>query len=286
MTKAKEHAADRHMYAQTAEPQRCAIDQYIKLYQETGDADHFAAFLHHYEPAINHMATSVCRDNDCTAHFEDIKQVIAETLWRCAETFDPAAGVYFPTYCKPYLAETIRNYLRMSAGSFAIKSQWHFRMLQRANAIYYAALNAGKSDFAALWHTAHELNITPEKAHQLLIEGTAFRHPDSIEQTARYDPELQMIDRRSFTGCKALDPQQIYARRERWESVLTAFEQLTHKEQTILCDALGIACPYCGRTQPRKSYAEIAEQWELSSESAVEKIVKRAVGKVRRCMAD
>lgn len=125
-------------------------------------------------------------------------------------------------------------------------------MLQCANGIYYAALNAGKSDFTALWHTAHALNMMPEKVNQLLIEGTAFRHPDSIEQTAYDDPEVQLIDKRCFSGCKALDPQQLYVRRERCESVLSAFEQLSHKEQTMLCDALGVACRAAAEHSQRK----------------------------------
>lgn len=232
------------------------------------------------------MANSVCHDNDCATHFEDMKQVIAETMWRCVQKFDSTADAYFLTYCNLYVAEAVWNYLRLCAGSFSVKNPWHFRMLQRANGIYYAVLNASKSDSAALWHTAHVLNMIQEKVNQLLIEETAFHHPDSIEQAAYDDPELQLIDKRCFSGCKALDPQHIYACRERWESILSAFEQLSHKEQTILCDVLGIACPYCGRTQPKKTYAEIAEQWELSSKNAVEKIVKRAVRKMRGGMKE
>ena len=154
-------------------------------------------------------------------------------------------------------------------------------MLQRVNGIYYAAVREGKSDYAALWHTANELHTTPEKVNALLIEGTAFRHPDSIDQPAPDDPDMCIVDKRCFSGCKELDPEQIFLRRQRWEAILSAFERLSHKEQTILCDALGIACPYCGKIKAKKPYAEIAEEWELYSESAVEKIVKRALKKIR-----
>lgn len=154
-------------------------------------------------------------------------------------------------------------------------------MLQRVNGIYYAAIRSGKSDFAALRHTADTLHTTPAKINALLIEGTAFRHPDSIEQTMSDAPDLYTVDKRCFSGCKELDPEQIYLRRERYASILSAFEQLSSRDQSILCDALGIACPYCGRTKPQRSYIEIAEEWELSSASAVEKLVKRTVKKLR-----
>ena len=251
------------------------------MYRETGDPQYFSDFLHHYEMAINRQAASICLDNDRPEQMEDLKQVIAEPLWKCAKTYDPAAGVYFFKYCRPYLAEAIRDYLRLCAGSFSVKSPWHFRMLQRVNGIYYAAVRSGKSDFAALRHTANELNTTPAKVNALLIEGTAFRHPDSIEQTAADDRGQYLLDKRCFSGCKELDPEQIYLRCERYASILAAFEQLSSRDQSILCDALGIACPYCGRTKPQRSYIEIAEEWELSSASAVEKLVKRTVKKLR-----
>ena len=282
MSQTKEHADPRRrMYAQANEPQKRAIDQAILLYREKGDPQYFSDFLHHYEMAINRQAASICLDNDCPEQMEDLKQVIAETLWKCAKTYDPAAGVYFTKYCRPYLSAALRDYLRLCAGSFSVKSPWHFRMLQRVNGIYYAAIRSGKSDFAALRHTADTLHTTPAKINALLIEGTAFRHPDSIEQTMSDAPDLYTVDKRCFSGCKELDPEQIYLRRERYASILSAFEQLSSRDQSILCDALGIACPYCGRTKPQRSYIEIAEEWELSSASAVEKLVKRTVKKLR-----
>ena len=282
------------MYAAQPTPEKLALNEYFVRYCETGDPRFIAAFLHYYEPKLNKLARSVCSANECLSLLEDAKQAVVETIWKCAMNYDPASDVLFLVYVKPYIEEAWRNFLRTSGGTFSVSSPAHFRMLRRVNGIYYRLLGEGKSDFAAIMQTARETGLSERKVEQMLIEGSAFRYSKELKDDGadaydiNYDDEEldgRDVDARYFTGCNASDPQQVYARETRHDEVTAAYEQLSYKEQSILCDAYGIECLYCGRTKLKKSHAEIAEDWELYSEDAVDKALKRSCGKIRRALS-
>lgn len=65
------------------------------------------------------------------------------------------------------------------------------------------------------------------------------------------------------------------------DEVIDAIQALPYKQQQILYLSSGISCIACGRICNRKTYAELANSFELYSESAVEKQRKQAIRKVR-----
>ena len=61
------------------------------------------------------------------------------------------------------------------------------------------------------------------------------------------------------------------------DEVVDAVEELPLKQREILYRSCGIRCIACGRTGNRETYADIANLFQLYSESVVEKLRKTAI---------
>ena len=88
---------------------------------------------------------------------------------------------------------------------------------------------------------------------------------DAPEKYERYD-----------RGDRSADPGEVVPNALFMDEIVEAIEVLPAKQREILYRSCGIRCMACGRVGNRETYAELANRFELYSESAVEKIRKVA----------
>ena len=85
-------------------------------------------------------------------------------------------------------------------------------------------------------------------------------------------------------GNRTADPGEVVPNALFMDEVIDAIQALSYKQQQILYLSNGISCLACGRICNRKTYAELANGFELYSESAAEKQRKQAIRKLREMM--
>lgn len=277
----------RHMYTlRPAPPHRKATDC-LERYLETGDRQYFLFFLHFYELRLNRYADSAVLTytlNPC--HFLDLKQTVVETLLNKVPQYDPSLGVTLERFALWNMKNAVDEYIRLSAGGYTEPSQSHYRDMRKANGIFY---DAGADDQDGLHAAMEQMGMTEQAVWELIDEGVAFRYPLSLDMPKRaedaYTGEADDCDPYP-EDAHAPNPDNLVPQMLFMQEVVGAVETLSEREQRILYDSCGIACIYCGRTQPKKSYADIANDWELYDGSTVEKRRKASIRKVRRLLAD
>ena len=65
------------IYRITPPPPKWDLQEYIRLYDQTGDDKYFYWFLHYYEPQMNYLAKEYRKTYKMEEHFADIKQAMA-----------------------------------------------------------------------------------------------------------------------------------------------------------------------------------------------------------------
>lgn len=269
-------------------PPKLEPDEYIERYRTTDDVCWFLQFLHYYEPSLNRRTRRFCR-NYCVMHlFPEVKQTIVMTLFEYAANYDRTTGVPFFAYTQHMVRDAVRDFVRQNGGVHSVANVSHFRRLAKANALYYAGLDLGMTSRQCIVEIAGKMNTTVRKVCDLIKEGSTFRDFESlaIRTRIREDGEEPEVYERYDKGDKTADPGEVVPEALYMDEVMDAIDTLPYKQQQILFRTSGIRCMACGRTGSRETYATLANEFELYSESAVERERKRAIEKLQTMLLE
>lgn len=276
------------MYCMALAPERRPLDEFIKMYVWTGETKYFDAFLHHYEPALNRRAMGYCRHYRVEHLYLDVKQTIVMTLFEYAKRYDPTEGVPFLQYTRLMVREAVHDLIRQIGGVHSIANASHYRRLRKVNFLHYANLDMGLSASASIRMIAEQLQITEKKVSALIAEGECFRDFENFgERTGdSSDEDAPEKYERYDRGDKSADPGEVVPNALFMDEIVETIEALPVKQREILYRSCGIRCMACGRVGNRESYADLANEFELYSESAAEKIRKAAIRELYERFAD
>ena len=192
--------------------------------------------------------------------------------------YDECIRKYKDTGDIKYIDQALHEYVATYCGSFGI-TPGHYKMLRAAMYEYFA--DNEKSSEEKISILAKKLNTSESTIRELIAEAAAFRFSDFInsfdDDTDEDEIKPGVDPPENSNRPDIVVPNTLYM-----DEIIDCIETvLSYKQQQILFSSLGIACIYCGRTFKRQTYAEIANDFEMSSESAAEKARKKAIEMLR-----
>jgi len=270
----------KNMYQLTPAPPKMELNEYIEKYKSTDDFLYIQFFLHRYENRLNVEVDRFCRVYGQRHNFEDIKQTIVVTLIRLLPKYNLDLGVSFLAFSKAYITAAVRRYIRRYGSCYAVENDNHFRELRKVNAIYYK--DPEKSANERLADTVRQTGKSHAGVMKLLVEGKAFRHYDSIFKDLEDDSgeayfEEWVID--EYSQPETLVPGFLL-----YDDMIDAVDNLMYRAKEILLRRLGILCLYCGRVGAKIPKEEIANHFELYSDSAVDRAFGKAAAELAKAL--
>ena len=267
------------MYQLKPEPPKMPLNKYIRLYKETGDNLYFQFFLHTYEPQLNRRTQRIIERYCLADRYADVKQTIILALLSKLPEYDLSYGVDFLKYADIHIRSFINEYIRIYGSCYSVQKENHYKALKKVSAIYYD--NPDKTLDERVQLIKKQTSYSERTIHALITESTDFRYYES------FDPHYDEADDDDITPQKyvsdhSADPGVVVPFALYMDEVIDSVEKLTYKQQKILYASSGIQCIYCGRIGKRKTYAELANDFELYSESAIEKLRKKAIEDILR----
>ena len=274
------------MYRMETEPPEMTADEYISLYKETGNSFYLDCFFHRYENWVSKKATGFCNDYGQERHFEDMKQVLVMEILRLIPRYNPATGVSFIKYIDVYLRPAARQFVRLYGGTFTPTPE-DYKILRKVSAIYYHIDNREKSEDERVQAVREQSPELSEEDVALFIEmGKHFKYPMRLDYNAKDDDGFKTLRARLVHDT---DPPivEMIIRTERYKIIVDLIEsELSYKERSILLDAKGIRCLYCGRVGKERSKEEICGDFEIGRNQTVDNIVKRIGRKLKMSLEE
>ena len=270
-----------HVYKLTPPPPELyTANEYIVAAQTWHDLRFFAYFLHHIEPRLNGRVRNFLLreglDRYDPERFLDYKQSCVIAMLECLESYDPYKGAEFLTYAHHAIGNALIQCRMMEeSGSFASLDEY-----KRVRSIAWLYSESGKSMGEVVREYATREGCSEETAEQYLTVARLNRSQVSLYVTTQ-DEDGEEIGE-DVTRDDSWDYVSILWNDIRAETVWSAFEKLTYREQRLL-EERNAVCMTCGRASPlsqRKSFEELAVMFEGSTASGAEKAYRRAVEKL------
>ena len=270
-----------HVYQLTPPPPELyTANEYIVAAQTWHDLRFFAYFLHHIEPRLNGRVRNFLLreglDRYDPERFLDYKQSCVIAMLECLESYDPYKGAEFLTYAHHAIGNALIQCRMMEeSGSFASLDEY-----KRVRSIAWLYSESGKSMGEVVREYATREGCSEETAEQYLTVARLNRSQVSLYVTTQ-DEDGEEIGE-DVTRDDSWDYVSILWNDIRAETVWSAFEKLTYREQRLLEERSAV-CMTCGRVSPiseRKSFEELAVMFEGSTASGAEKAYRRAVEKL------
>ncbi|MBD5084163.1 MAG: hypothetical protein HDT33_03620 [Clostridiales bacterium] len=270
-----------HVYQLTPPPPELyTANEYIVAAQTWHDLRFFAYFLHHIEPRLNGRVRNFLLreglDRYDPERFLDYKQSCVIAMLECLESYDPYKGAEFLTYAHHAIGNALIQCRMMEeSGSFASLDEY-----KRVRGIAWLYSESGKSMGEVVREYATREGCSEETAEQYLTVARLNRSQVSLYVTTQ-DEDGEEIGE-DVTRDDSWDYVSILWNDIRAETVWSAFEKLTYREQRLL-EERNAVCMTCGRASPlsqRKSFEELAVMFEGSTASGAEKAYRRAVEKL------
>lgn len=270
-----------HVYQLTPPPPELyTVNEYIVAAQTWHDLRFFAYFLHHIEPRLNGRVRNFLLreglDRYDPERFLDYKQSCVLTMLECLESYDPYKGAEFLTYAHHAIGNALIQCRMMEeSGSFASLDEY-----KRVRGIAWLYNETGKSKGEVVSEYAKKEGCSEETAEQYLTVARLNRSQVSLYVTAQDEDSEETGE--DVTRDDSWDYVSILWNDIRAETVWTAFEKLTYREQRLL-EERNAVCMTCGRVSPiseRKSFEELAVMFEGSTASGAERAYRKAVEKL------
>ena len=270
-----------HVYQLTPPPPELyTANEYIVAAQTWHDLRFFAYFLHHIEPRLNRRITNFLLreglDKYDPERFLDYKQSCVIAMLECLESYDPYKGAEFLTYAHHAIGNALIQCRMMEeSGSFSSLDEY-----KRVRGIAWHYNETGKSKGEVVSEYAKKEGCSKETVKQYLTVAQFNRSQVSLYVTTQ-DEDVEEIGE-DVTRDDSWDYVSILWNDIRAETVWSAFEKLTYREQRLL-EERNAVCMTCGRASPlsqRKSFEELAVMFEGSTASGAEKAYRRAVEKL------
>lgn len=281
---------DLNMYRFTPPPPKWDLQEYIRMYVQTGNDKYFYWFLHYYEPQMNYLAKEYRKTYKMEEHFADIKQAMAYGLCKALVNYDISKSPFFP-YANRYMEREAHNYIRTMRTGYSIQSEFEYARLRKAMAIYKDL--GGEFTEETIAQVATQIGESYEKTKSI-IEGGILTE-NYVDVQSNDEDDEQTID--FLLPDSSLNPENIYFKQELYDKLYEAYDSLEYTEKIMLAQHLGF-CPECFSTRyadktdldengkPKEKplkplpYTDIATDHGFSDADTAKKVCEKAIEKI------
>lgn len=229
------------MYRVTPPPPKWDLQEYIRLYVQTGDDKYFYWFLHYYEPQLNEKAKFYRNKYKMDVHFADLKQALAIGLCKALVKYDISKSPFLP-YAIRYMEREAHNYIRTMRTGYSIQSEFEYARLRKAMAIYKDL--GGEFTEEAISKVAEQIGESYDKTKSI-IEGGILTENYTDIQNINEDEDEGSTD--FLLPDSSLNPESIYFKQELYDKLYESYGNLEYTEKIMLAQRLGF-CPECFST--------------------------------------
>lgn len=281
---------DLNMYRITPPPPKWDLQEYIRLYVQTGNDKYFYWFLHYYEPQMNYLAKEYRKTYKMEEHFADIKQAMAYGLCKALVNYDISKSPFFP-YANRYMEREAHNYIRTMRTGYSIQSEFEYARLRKAMAIYKDL--GGEFTEETISQVAEQIGESYEKTKSIVEGGILTENYTDVQSNDEDDTGTTDF----LLPDSSLNPENIYFKRELYDKLYEAYDSLEYTEKIMLAQRLGF-CPECFSTRyadktnldengnPQEKpikplpYTDIATDHGFSDADTAKKVCEKAIEKI------
>ena len=269
------------LYQLDPAPPKLGLQECIEAYIATGDAAFFAQFLHWYEPTINKKAQNFEQQYVMPDHFEDLKEAYVMGLLEALDGYEKEKGPFVP-YAERRGERAMHDYIRTMRTGCTVPSDTEYYLLRKAMRLF--AEHGEKSDDETIAAIAAAIRREPKTVLDMIRSGSQNMRVLELDRTVDDDDESVEV------GSLINEPSTLFFQTYELDALLDAFRKLDYREREMLSRHYGF-CPECfsikdkdGKPLPKETYEDIMLDFGLSSPDTVEKVCKRALGKIRRAL--
>ena len=228
---------DLNMYRITPPPPKWELQEYIRLFVETGNDKYFYWFLHYYEPQMNYLAKEYRKTYKMEEHFADIKQAMAYGLCKALVNYDISKSPFFP-YANRYMEREAHNYIRTMRTGYSVQSEFEYARLRKAMAIYKDL--GGEFTEETIAQDATQIGESYEKTKSIIEGGILTENYTDVQSNDEDDAGTTDF----LLPDSLLNPESIYFKQELYDKLYEAYDSLEYTEKIMLAQHLGF-CPEC-----------------------------------------
>ena len=283
---------DLNMYRFTPPPPKWDLQEYIRMYVQTGNDKYFYWFLHYYEPQMNYLAKEYRKTYKMEEHFADIKQAMAYGLCKALVNYDISKSPFFP-YANRYMEREAHNYIRTMRTGYSVQSEFEYARLRKAMAIYKDL--GGEFTEETISQVATQISESYEKTKSIVEGGILTENYTDVHSND--DDDEQTID--FLLPDSSLNPENIFFMQELYNKLYEAYDSLEYTEKIMLAQHLGF-CPECFSThyadktdldengKPKEKpikplpYTDIATDHGFSDADTAKRVCERAIAKLKK----
>lgn len=228
---------DLNMYRITPPPPKWELQEYIRLFVETGNDKYFYWFLHYYEPQMNYLTKEYRKTYKMEEHFADIKQAMAYGLCKALVNYDISKSPFFP-YANRYMEREAHNYIRTMRTGYSVQSEFEYARLRKAMAIYKDL--GGEFTEETIAQVATQIGESYEKTKSIIEGGILTENYTDVQSNDEDDAGTTDF----LLPDSLLNPESIYFKQELYDKLYEAYDSLEYTEKIMLAQHLGF-CPEC-----------------------------------------
>lgn len=228
---------DLNMYRITPPPPKWELQEYIRLFVETGNDKYFYWFLHYYEPQMNYLAKEYRKTYKMEEHFADIKQAMAYGLCKALVNYDISKSPFFP-YANRYMEREAHNYICTMRTGYSVQSEFEYARLRKAMAIYKDL--GGEFTEETIAQVATQIGESYEKTKSIIEGGILTENYTDVQSNDEDDAGTTDF----LLPDSLLNPESIYFKQELYDKLYEAYDSLEYTEKIMLAQHLGF-CPEC-----------------------------------------
>lgn len=285
---------DFEMYRITPPPPKWDLQEYIRLYVQTGDEKYFYWFLHYYEPHLNEKAKFYRNKYKMDEHFADIKQALAVGLCKVLVKYDISKSPFLP-YADRYMKREAHNYIRTMRTGYSIQSEFEYARLRKAMKFYKDL--GGEFTEELITKVAEQIGESYEKTKSIIEGGILTESYIDIQNKAEDDEQITDF----LLPDSSLNPENIYFKQEIYNKLYEAYDNLEYTEKIMLSQHLGF-CPECfcthyadkndlnengiPKVRPIKPlpYTDISTDHGFSDADTAKRVCKKALNKLQHTL--
>ena len=282
---------DLNMYRITPPPPKWDLQEYIRLYVQTGNDKYFYWFLHYYEPQMNYLAKEYRKTYKMEEHFADIKQAMAYGLCKALVNYDISKSPFFP-YANRYMEREAHNYIRTMRTGYSIQSEFEYARLRKAMAIYKDL--GGEFTEETISQVAEQIGESYEKTKSIIEGGILTENYVDVQSNDEDDTRTTDF----LLPDSSLNPENIFFKQELYNKLYEAYDSLEYTEKIMLAQHLGF-CPECFSTRyadkndldengkPKEKpikplpYTDIATDHGFSDADTAKRVCERALNTIK-----
>jgi len=291
----KEWEKELEIYRLTpAPPKENDLQRYILNYLAEKDDKYISWFLHYYERTINDKAFSIVQDYAMYGHFADIKQAYVIGLLKALQEYDPNRNVPFIVYKEYAAMREVHEYIRTMRTGFTVQSNDEYLRLRKAMRLFREY--GGKTDDDTIKWVADNIGTSTEDAAEIIRCG--MQNMQFVDYYCQYADEDSEESREEVAHDSSAEPDKIFFKLERAETVMAEFEKLNFRERAMVAAHLGF-CMECYVTHyydnedldedgkpirkafPKEAFIDIAIDHGLASPDTADKTYRRALDKMK-----